>query len=299
MAYRFLLEVPEDRIDEANVVVGGVRDAQVVLVRNPHGMGFADPYADVTVACHTLAVIEAIYDWYESAGVAKPALAIVLHSGERVALAGNDRREMIRRIRRDQPWVEHTLPKIGDHMRDIVPGQPPAASALAAVPGFDVPALQPVLSPTRQLTIHGQREVAVDVPDLDRAERYYVDFLGMTVFGRERRDAKGFMHLVEDDYNHTRALSEGTEADVSYLGNGGVSMALIRVGRGARLTRSAEPPIALTVAHETFLEIKGHALIRGVEIDGDGERQLAARDIYGLVWTFAVGDAQEVGQRSA
>jgi hypothetical protein len=37
VAYRFLLEVPESLVDEANIVVGSVGDAQVVVVRNSTG----------------------------------------------------------------------------------------------------------------------------------------------------------------------------------------------------------------------------------------------------------------------
>ena len=142
-------------------------------------------------------------------------------------------------------------------------------------------------------------QVAVKVTDLGQAEKYYVDFLGMSVLGRERQVGEREFVPVEVDYDHTRALSLGTEADVSFLANGEVTMALDRVGRGARIERAGGPPVPITVSRETFLDIKGRALIRGMEIDGDGVNVLAVRDIYGLVWQFTNADSVASGQISA
>ncbi|MER3437332.1 MAG: hypothetical protein C4346_06925, partial [Chloroflexota bacterium] len=87
MAYRFLLEVPEDLAAEANVAVSAAGDAQVVVVRNSHGLGFDDPYVDLTVAAHTLRVIDTLYQWFDDLGASRPDIRVVLHSGERLALA--------------------------------------------------------------------------------------------------------------------------------------------------------------------------------------------------------------------
>ena len=303
MAYRFLLEVPETRIDEGNVVVGAVPDAQVVVVRNPHGQGFADPAADLLIASHTLGVIGAIYDWYDELPKPKDDLAIVLHSGDRVSVASTNRAEMVRRIRRDQPWVERTLPKIGDHMRDVLPGDTGSnMETLSDVtPGFDLPLDDPLVLPSRFLPLHGGAQVAVKVTDLGQAESYYVDFLGMAVLGREHRDAQGNQRLADADYDHAKAMATGTEADVSFLANGRVTLALDRVGRGARLERSSAAPVSIPVDRPTFLEIKGEALMRGREIDGDGVTTVAIRDIYGVVWEFTTNAAvtQPIGAASA
>lgn len=288
MAYRFLLEVPETMVAEANVTVGAVPDAQVLVVRNSHGLGFDDPYADLTIAAHSLGLIGALYSWIDDLPQPKPEVALVLHSGQRIPLASVSRGEMVSLIRRDQPWVERTLPKIGDHMRDVLPDDPGGHGPIATQTSSAMAPVGPVMSPTRSLPLLGNLQVAIDVPDLDRAERYYVDFLGMHVIGRERRDKNGDFHPVEADFNHQRALVAGTEADVSYLGNGQISLALDRVGRGAILKRSSETPIPVGVSRSTFLDIKGNALMRGMEIDGDGIDVLAVRDIYGVIWEFTV-----------
>ena len=301
MAYRFLLEVPEAMVDDANIAINSVPDAQVLLVRNSHGLGFDDPYSDLTVAAHSLGVIGAIYDWYEQLPNPKPEVGLVLHSGQRVPLTAGARADMVRLVRRDQPWVERTLPKIGDHMRDVLPGGQIGREATEQwIPSSEPQAFVSLVAPTRKLELLGNVQVAVKVPDLDRAERYYVDFLGMHVVGRERKDRTGNYHPVEPGYDHARALSTGTEADVSFLANGQITMALDRVGRGARLQRSAEPPVPIRVPRSTFMEIKGAALVRGMEIDGDGIDVLAVRDIYGLVWEFTVDhSATPAGELSA
>src|SRR5918998_1549091 len=115
MAYRFLLEVPASLAAEANTAVAEAADAQVVLVRNSHGLGFDDPSADLTVAAHSLRVVDTLYDWFDALGASRPDIRIVLHGGDRLSLEANDRGGMIAAIRRDQPWVERTIPKIGEH----------------------------------------------------------------------------------------------------------------------------------------------------------------------------------------
>jgi catechol 2,3-dioxygenase-like lactoylglutathione lyase family enzyme len=285
VAYRFLLEVPESRIDEANLEVGAAGDAQVVVVRSAHGLGFDTAGADLTIAAHTLGVISSLYSWYGGIAAPKPNVGIVLHSGQRLAFADHSHAEMVAAIRRDQPWVERTLPKIGDHARDVIPGAsdsyaPARPSSLATDSG------EPIRTPRRRLTFTSGEPVAVKVTELDRAEHYYVDFLGMSLLGRERFNDDGAAEPVERDYDPARALSLGTEADVSFLANGPVTMALRRVGRGARLERDDDGPIEVGVDRETYLSIKGDAFMRGMEIVHDSPEVLGVRDIYGLVWAF-------------
>jgi len=290
VAYRFLLEVPESLVDEANIVVGSTGDAQVVVVRNSHGLGFDDPYQDLTIAAHSLLVIGAIYDWYES-HTPRPALSLVLHSGQRLKLADYDRGRMTAAIRYDQPWVERTLPKIGEHYREILPPGDTRIEGIAPQPMVHLAAIveetHPIIAATRQLTYLSPVHALVKVPDLDRAERYYVDFLGVHLLGRERVDAAGELQLVERDYHGPRALTLGTEADFSYLSNEPLRITLQRVGRGARLPQDNPEVTHVTVDHESFTKLRGDALMRGSTILRDTPQTLVLRDIFGLIWQFA------------
>jgi hypothetical protein len=182
------------------------------------------------------------------------------------------------------------LPKIGEHYRDILPPGATRAEGGASQPATPLAAAQsgpqPIISATRRLTFLSPARVDIKVTELDRAERYYVDFLGADLLGRDREDDQGELHDVERDYHAATALAQGTEADFSYLANGPVRITLERLGRGARLKRNDDGPIRLSVDHATFLKLKGDALMRGMELVSDQSSAFAVRDIYGLVWLF-------------
>jgi len=120
MAYRFLLEVPESLAAQANVAVAEAGDAQVVVVRSSHGRSVDDPYLDLTVACHSLRVVHTLAEWYQQLGPSRADIRIVLHSGDRIRLAEHEPSAIVAAIRRDQPWVERTIPKIGEHVVESV-----------------------------------------------------------------------------------------------------------------------------------------------------------------------------------
>ena len=63
----------------------------------------------------------------------------------------------------------------------------------------------PIIAASRRSPSCRRVHALVKVPDLDRAERYYVDFLGVHLLGRERVDDVGELHLVERDYHGPRA----------------------------------------------------------------------------------------------
>src|SRR5690606_39008533 len=115
MAYRFVLEVPESVAQEVNTAVGTVPDAQVLVMRNSHGLGFNDPFVNLSIAAHSLAVVERIYQWMLEYGQPWPDVRLVMHDGRRVSFAKANVSLIIAAIRRDQPWVDHTMPQIGVH----------------------------------------------------------------------------------------------------------------------------------------------------------------------------------------
>jgi hypothetical protein len=139
MAYRFLLEVPATLAETASVAIDQVGDSQVVVVRPSHGLGIDDPYVDMTVASQSLRIIDDLFSWYESLPAPRPDIRVVLHGGERHALANIDRGRLVALIRRDQPWVERSIPRVGDHEPSIEragttvgPGAPVENGRLAA-----------------------------------------------------------------------------------------------------------------------------------------------------------------------
>lgn len=313
MAYRFLLEVPKTQAAEASVAVEQAQDAQVLLVRDSHGLGFEDPYVDLTVAAHSLRVIDSLYGWFDGLGASQPDIRIVLHGGERLAIEANDRGAMVAAIRRDQPWVERSIPKVGDHTEeefdpgftrgaglregqtartaiDGAGGNAPAPAASAERdPSWVAPGALAVQAPSRTVRLRGFNHIAVRILDLAKAERFYAEFFGMELLGRTRRDAGGAFRLVDGDYRWDEAMRTGTEADVAYLRGGPLTLALHRVGRGARLDQeSIVDHVSVSVDAATFATLKGEVLMRPLTVIATGDASVTFRDPFGLVWEVTV-----------
>jgi len=304
MAYRFLLEVPTALAAEASVAVEGAADAQVVVVRNSHGLGFDDPYVDLTIAAHSLRVIDTLYTWFDGLGASRPDIRIVLHGGDRLALEAQDRGAMVAAIRRDQPWVERSIPKIGDHEEpeatagytqgaglregadtsiDAAGGNAPAAGA-ALDRSWIAPAATAVREPERTVALRAINHVAVQVADLAKAERFYADFFAMDLVGRAHLGARGASQPIDGDYRWDEAVRTGTEADITFMANGPLTLALLRIGRGARLERGIVDHLSVAVDATTFATLKAEVLLRGFDTLATGDAVFTFRDPFGLAW---------------
>jgi catechol 2,3-dioxygenase-like lactoylglutathione lyase family enzyme len=301
MAYRFLLEVPRSLAAEAGVAVAEAGDAQVILVRDSHGLGFDEPYADMTIAAHSLRIIDTLYNWFDNLGASRPDLRLVLHGGDRLALEAYERGAMVAAVRRDQPWVERTIPKIGEHEPD------PSAAAFSgaateragvSAPGagaeidaaWAAPTSVAVAEPEpRSVLIRRLNHVALRVMDLAKAERFYAEFFAMELTTRARRDARGALQTLDGDYRWDEATRTGTEADVSFMRNGPLTLALHRAGRGARLDLSSLfAHISIAVSATTFAALKGEILMRSFEVLASAETAVVFRDPFGVTWEVAV-----------
>jgi catechol 2,3-dioxygenase-like lactoylglutathione lyase family enzyme len=297
MAYRFLLEVPESLSAEANIAVGAAEDAQVVVVRNSHGRDFDEPYIDLTIAAHTLRVIETLYDWFDDLGASRPDIGIVLHSGERLSLEAYDRGSLVAAIRRDQPWVERSIPRIGDHLDDLTETDDdalgdPVEPVTAAMARPAAPAT--VVEAERAVVIRDLNHIALRVTDLAKAERFYVDFFAMEVVGRARRSPQGGYTSLNGNYSWDEATRTGQEADVTFLRNGPLTLALQRLGRGARLEWGLLDHISIRVDATTFINLKGQVLIRSYELLASAETAFAFRDPFGTTWEITLQGSMSV-----
>lgn len=312
MAYRFLLEVPGALAAEASVAVEQAGDAQVILVRDSHGLGFEDSYVDLTVAAHTLRVVDGLYDWFDGLGASRPGLRIVLHGGERLDLEANDRGAMIAAIRRDQPWVERSIPKVGDHeppeagtgagttqgvgLRegaavavDAAGGNSPTPAPAAALDrSWIAPGAAAMPELTRRVHLRGLNHVAVQVNDLAKAERFYAEFLNLVIVGRARRGEHGDYSPLDGDYRWDEALRSGIPADLTFVANGPVRLALLRAGRGARLERGVIDHVSVAVDARTFATLRGEALMRPLTILGQTETSFRFRDPFNVVWEVVI-----------
>jgi catechol 2,3-dioxygenase-like lactoylglutathione lyase family enzyme len=277
VAYRFMLEVPEAERQAAEIEIGAVPETQIVVTRSSFAEGFDTPYAALTIAAENLRVIDTIYRWYGSRGGAQLDARLVLHSGERLSLADHTAGSMVAAIRSDQPWVEHSIPKIGDH----------AEEEFMAPSTAEQPALATTRSP-RSVTINHLNFVAVSVMDLRRAEEFYTQFFDMQVVGRTRNDEDGKYRLVDDGYDWEQAIASETQADDTYLRNGLLTLALHRVGVGARLDRNIIDRISIQVDAASYNRLKARALVNSYELLGETQASFTFRDPFGVPWEITL-----------
>lgn len=300
MAYRFLLEVPEALADQANAAISSVGDVQVLVVRNSHGLGFDDPYVDFSVAAHSLRVIGALYAWAAELGANRPesrvAVRVVLHHGQRIGLHEIDQDGLVAAIRRDQPWVETSLPKIGEHERYVetplggaaglaTAVAPPARIASAAPSTIQVTDID-LVDAEDEITIRGNSWAVIDVLDLAGPERFYHAVLGLELVERIRRESDGQWQTMPDNYDHFEASRSLISADLAFLVNGPLHVALRNVGRAARLDYSQlNNRISIRVDQASGARIKAQCLMRGFSLLGSAGPVFAFRDPFGVAWT--------------
>jgi hypothetical protein len=305
MAYRFLLEVPESLAEAASIAVEAAGDAQVLVIRPSHGLGVDDPFLDMTVAAHSLRVVDLLFDWYDGIGPPRPDVRMVLHGGERHPLEAVDRARMVALVRRDQPWVERTIPHIGDHEPidktprfSVGPGasefEPSVdmtqerASVAVAERGRDDGGMLPTGEPASAIQIRAINYVLVQVNDLRKAEQFYQDFFAMQLLGRVRRDPDGTLVPLPRDYSWDQALQSGEIADTSFLANGPLTIAAQRVGLGALLGQGALETVSLGVDSHTFATIKGEVLMRPLTVLRSAIATFTFRDPFNVNWEIAV-----------
>ena len=294
MAYRFLLEVPESLAAEANIAVGAAEDAQVVVVRNSHALDFDEPYVDLTIAAHSLRVIQTLYGWFDELGASRPDLRIVLHSGERLALEKEERSAMVAAIRRDQPWVERTIPLIGEHEGESILPDAGSGALEANSPSAPVAAertwgrVAPIAEATGAVQIRALNHIGVRVTDLERAEKFYHEFFSMDIVGRVRATGNGIGETLGADYSWGTASAAGKPATVSFLRNGPLVLAVQALGRGARIERGVLDHVSLRVDASTFNALKGQILMRSMEVLATTETSIIFRDPFYLTWEMTL-----------
>lgn len=286
MAYRFLLEVPETLAAEAGIVIGEAGDAEVVVVRDTHYTEFDEPYLDLTVAAHSLRVVDNLYRWFDELGASRPDVRLVLNSGDKVTLEAHDASSMVAAIRRDQPWVERSIPKIGEHEAEELTASDKvqARGAIEVATGASV-------ATEREVVIRELNHIALQVADLPRAEAFYMSLFSMDLVGRAYRTAPGEYEVLEGGFP-ANAASTGTEAIVSFLRNGPLTLALRSVGRGARIERAVLSHISIRVDATTFTNLKGQILMRSYEVLESGQTSFVFSDPFSISWEITLHGTQ-------
>lgn len=306
MAYRFLLEVPASLAADANAAVTDAGDAQVVVERPGHGLGFDETHVDLTVAAHSLRIVDTIYAWAADVGAtrsdSRAMIGIVLLSGKRLNVAEVDRAGLIAAIRRDQPWVERAVPKIGDHERvQFAVGSAGAAAqqasvAAAALAVAERPASAVVevdyIDAEDEVNIGSTTYAVMQVMNLAHAERFYHETLGLDIVRRMRQDDRGEWQELGADYDHETASHTLTEADLSFMSSGPLNIALSRAGRAAYLDyNTVMNELHITLEPTVAARLNALVLTRNYTLLDRAGRSFTFRDPFGVVWNVRAGDA--------
>ncbi len=295
MAYRFMLETPLAYASEAEIAITKAPSTQIVTNRTSFADGYDQPRAALTVSAPDLRVIDTLYHWIETTDP-RPNVRFVFYSGRRVELDDYDPGSLIAAIRRDQPWVERSIPKIGDHIPQ--PWIGPEASRGTAVMNAAIAGDREtfmeesiVVVETPHVVIESVNYLAINVVDLAKAEIFYNDLFGLEVVARTKSDTLGAYRLLSPDYDHVNAIMTDELADDSFLRNGALLIALHRVGRGARLERTMVDRVSIRVDPDSFNRLRGQILMRNYENLGGGQTYFAFRDPYGVPWEVTVAGA--------
>lgn len=303
MAYRFLLEVPEELYEQANVVInhdpdGGIVDTHVGIAGD-----FDNPGITMTLMAHNLDIAWRLKDWYADVQANMPGARPVnylLASGARLPVGESDPYDVVAAIRRDQPWVERTIPKIGEHITHTAPaGTLKPAVAQAAV----APARAAVVNAPRvanvtiiatddpadhpNITVDGATMFHLPVIELFRAEQAYAEVFGLQLADRADSDGHGGYVWHNAQPGSTSDIRTNPEAGFAFLQNGALTVALDRYGRSAPISHHSNvpDPIKLMVSDESLENIKAEVLVRNWTVMDDSTPGIFVfRDSFGFTW---------------
>lgn len=304
MAYRFQLEVPEALYAQANVVINHAPGAWVNDTHDGIGGDFDNPGITITVAAHSLEITSLLKDWYADvqANISNPGpVNYAFPNGTRVPVAGTDPADVVAIIRRNQPWVDRSIPKIGEHITHTAPPDTlkPAMASLETkmrtstgvvnaprVGNITIRATdEPTDHPT--ITIDGATMLHLPMIELFRAEQAYAEVFGAVLVDRADRDGEGGYIWHNAEPGQRSDVRTVPEADYAFLQNGPLTLALERMGRAVPLDVHANvpAPVKLLVTDSSLETIKAEVLMRNWTVMDDTTPGIFLfRDPFGFTW---------------
>lgn len=316
MAYRFLLEVPEALYAQANVVISHTPDAGIVDVHDGIVGDFDNDGQTLTLSAQTLDVVSRIGEWYDQVVATTPgagAVNFLLTNGRRMPVGTIDDAEVVNAIRHDQPWVERSIPKIGEHMTRTAPTGTlkPAVSStdmkaagLGTLPSISNITILATDDPTdhQAITVDDVTMYHLEVIDLANPERTYGEIFGAALVDRADRTANGEYIWHGAGYDFEQEAQFGSEPDFAFLQNGPLVIALERMGRGLPLDVFANPPapIRLLVDDASLAAIRGNVLTRSWNVFDDSVPGIFVfRDPMGYTWAIHGESAEKEAAANA
>ncbi|MCO5216326.1 MAG: hypothetical protein M9950_09260 [Thermomicrobiales bacterium] len=304
MAYRFLLEVPDALYAQANAVITAAPDADINDVHNGIAGHFDLGGKTITLSAHSLDIVTRLDAWMQDvrAHGDQSTATYYLTDGRRLTVGETPVEDIVAAIRRDQPWVERFIPKIGDHATRTGPEGTVAAAVATAearaagvavvnapkignitILATDEPTNHPVIDIDDTKLLH------LPVIDLARPERAYGEVFGAAVVSRADRDGRGGWKWLGVSYDTEQEAQFGSEPDYAFVQNGPLLLALERMGRAYPLDVFIKipAPIRLLVTDESFDAIKANVLVRNWNVFDDSTQGVFGfRDPFGYTWSI-------------
>jgi catechol 2,3-dioxygenase-like lactoylglutathione lyase family enzyme len=254
----------------------------------------------LTTASHSLRVIELLGEWYNGLPDPRPNVGIVLHGGERYSLGEMSPKRIVALIRHDQPWVERSIPHVGDHEPQVAPSGFSTGAGAPAVEVVDVqqssggvelveefvPSIEEVSA--RGLQAQVINYVLVQVNDLPKAERFYQEFFAMRLLGRLRRGSDGSLTPLPADYTWEQARQTGELADVTFFSSGPLTLAVQNVGMGVLLGKGPVELVSVGLDARAFTRLKSEVLMYPLTILRSGVASFVFRDPLAVNWEITV-----------
>lgn len=284
MAYRFVLDLPEVSHADAKTVIDSVADAQVLIDRHPRAANPENARAELTVAAHSLDVIDALYAWMAERDINQD---VFLHAfkGQRIHLPEYDARTMRSMIQGDQYWFENTVPRLHYVDQAFMEG----GARVSDVPFGGRSATGTAIVPAETRVDLGTIDhVAVRVRDMRRAEAFYQDFFGMSVIYRAYQDQDRWHHF-DADFDWIESISTGVAPEIVRLENGAIAILLINVGGGAVMHEQRVAYISVSVPMETLNALRGRVLFSSFTLQEDSSHAFRFVDPFGLTWQIVAG----------
>ena len=295
MTIRFILEVPRQQVSGALAVIDHVEDAEVIEAQNVEGLEAAQATRDISVIAGSLDLVSDLYGWYEGLED-DPPVFINIADGERCRLSAYDVASL-KRVLEDHletesepppvPAVQYAASRAGNLTIEV-----PFGGRMS-----DGPAL---VSADRPITMERIDHVALRVPDLSRAERFYHSFFGMDVVYRAYREEDRW-EQVDETFDWSASINEGPFPEIVRLENGPVAIVLIDVGMAQPIYENRVDHLSVVVSPEVLAQIRGKALFQSFTVREDGQRAFQFVDPFGLVWQLMTdeGAAVAAGQSAA
>lgn len=155
--------------------------------------------------------------------------------------------------------------------------------------GLD-PDTQPVIPAERTLEYSSSDQFRLWVSRIDKAERFYHQYLEMDVVFRAWRTSDGWEQTTEP-VDWDQMMMDGSFPELVYLRRDNMSVILISAGRMNIFDEPVSYRATLSFDPVSLRRIRAKLLMRGYTVVADTPEMFAFRDPYRVIWHLYRADS--------